>query len=71
MANNQYAYAVINDTEQKVIWKAFEIHASQVALQYVVSFWRVGGFLEAGSQLLVELIRKLQPCGVFVVIHDP
>ena len=53
-----------------MIGKSFEIHASQVALAYVVSFGRVGGLLEEGSQLAVKLVRELSSCDIFIVIHD-
>jgi len=43
---NQYAHAVIDDAEQKMKWKPFEIDAAEISLSNAVSFWRPGCLLK-------------------------
>lgn len=70
VTNNQNAHSAVYDTEQKMVWKSFEIHAPKAVLADVVGFRRVGGFLKEESQLAVEVICEVWSGGLLVVIND-
>ena len=68
MTDDQNANSIIKDTEEKMVGKSFEVHASEIVFANAVSFGGVSCFLEKGSQLIVELVRKLWSTDIFVVI---
>jgi hypothetical protein len=51
-----------------MVRKAFQIHASEITLANVVRFRRVGCLLKIGLQLGIELVCKLWPRDILVVV---
>jgi hypothetical protein len=70
VSHNQYADALTDHAKKEMIRKSFEVHPPEIALADAESFPRIGCLLKEGAQLGIELIGKLLPGDIFVLLHE-
>jgi hypothetical protein len=70
VAHDQNSHDIANDTKQKMIRKALQVHAAEITLANREGFRPLGGLLHVMSQLGVKFVSEFSSRNPLVISHD-